>query len=114
MVESALGSQPIWMTLFPMEAKAAARLDVTVDLPIPPFPYIATFSMVFSLYFPIYNSTKALIAGTLWNASSFCISANKKLFSEEKSLDGIHKFRPGCCRPGFRHNANSLRSSVRS
>jgi len=37
-VESAFGSQPIWMTFFPRVANAADRLEVMVDLPIPPFP----------------------------------------------------------------------------
>ena len=38
MVESALGSQPIWMTRLPCTANAAARLLVMVDLPMPPLP----------------------------------------------------------------------------
>lgn len=37
-VESAFGSQPIWITFFPIVANAAARLDVTVDFPMPPLP----------------------------------------------------------------------------
>ena len=41
-VESAFGSHPICITLLPSEASAAERFDVTVDLPIPPLPYMAT------------------------------------------------------------------------
>ena len=37
-VESALGSQPICMTLSPLSARAAARLLTVVDLPMPPLP----------------------------------------------------------------------------
>lgn len=37
-VESALGSQPIWNTLYPSFASAEATLDTVVDLPIPPLP----------------------------------------------------------------------------
>ena len=43
MVESAFGSQPICMTLYPFSASATARLDTVVDFPIPPFPYTAIF-----------------------------------------------------------------------
>ena len=45
-VESAFGSQPIWMTFFPRAASAAARLLVSVDFPMPPFPYTAIFRIV--------------------------------------------------------------------
>ena len=38
MVESAFGSHPIWITFLPRRAKAAARFEVTVDFPMPPFP----------------------------------------------------------------------------
>lgn len=39
------------MTRFPIFAKAAARFEVTVDLPMPPFPYIATFNILPLLLF---------------------------------------------------------------
>ena len=37
-VESCFGSQPIWSTFFPAMARAAERLALTVDLPMPPLP----------------------------------------------------------------------------
>ena len=37
-VESAFGSQPIWMTFSPRAARAEETLPTVVDLPIPPFP----------------------------------------------------------------------------
>ena len=40
-VESAFGSQPICMTVYPCPASAADMLETVVDLPIPPLPYIA-------------------------------------------------------------------------
>ncbi len=42
-VESALGSQPTCITRKPPAAKAAAKFDVVVDLPMPPLPYMAIF-----------------------------------------------------------------------
>ena len=38
LVESALGSHPICITLSPNIDNAADKLDVVVDFPIPPFP----------------------------------------------------------------------------
>lgn len=43
LVESAFGSHPICITLYPRLAKAADTLAVVVDFPIPPLPYIAIF-----------------------------------------------------------------------
>src|SRR5665647_2205941 len=40
-VESALGSHPTTMTFLPASASAPTVFCVVVDLPIPPFPYIA-------------------------------------------------------------------------
>ena len=51
-VESALGSQPICITVYPSFARATATFDTVVDLPMPPFPYIAIF---FILVFPLYH-----------------------------------------------------------
>ena len=45
-VESASGSQPICNTLYPRAEKAADRFEVVVDLPIPPFPYIAILLII--------------------------------------------------------------------
>ena len=50
-VESALGSQPICITVYPSLARATATFDTVVDLPMPPFPYIAIFFICTALPF---------------------------------------------------------------
>jgi len=50
-VESAFGSQPICMTLYPKWDNAADKFDVVVDFPIPPFPYIAIFFIYSTFHF---------------------------------------------------------------
>ena len=46
-VESALGSHPIWMTFFPLSARASVMLEDVVDFPIPPLPYMAILRVRF-------------------------------------------------------------------
>ncbi len=48
-VLSCLGSQPSWSTFFPLLAKATEILQLVVDLPIPPLPYTASFTLIFLL-----------------------------------------------------------------
>ena len=56
-VESDLGSQPICMTVWPRPARAAARLQVVVDFPMPPLPYIA--SRYIASPFPLNTQKRA-------------------------------------------------------
>ena len=51
-VESAFGSHPICMTVYPRSANTAARLDTVVDFPMPPFPYTAILNIA-SHPFPV-------------------------------------------------------------
>ena len=56
-MESAFGSQPICTTFFPSIASAADRLLVVVDLPMPPFPYIAIFFILSCSFFCHFQRT---------------------------------------------------------
>ena len=55
-VESALGSHPICMTLYPISASAALTFETVVDFPMPPLPYTAIF-IIFLSFLPVTLAT---------------------------------------------------------